>query len=103
MACGMGAVIVWLDGAAVVTSVNPLGPAGLSGEVLVGDHIAEVGGTAVTSVEQARALIVGPSDVPRGCCTCTVTVTPQSFAASLVCFFADIILTRLFQRGAKSC
>jgi hypothetical protein len=71
----MGAVILWLDGAAVVTSVNPLGPAGLSGEVLVGDQIAEVGGTAVTSVEQARALIVGPSNVPRGCDGCT----PRSF------------------------
>jgi C-terminal processing protease CtpA/Prc len=56
----MGAVIIWQDGAVVVTSVNPFGPAGASGEVLVGDHIVEVGGKAVTSVDQARALILGP-------------------------------------------
>ncbi len=58
----MGAVIIWQDGAVTVTSVNPLGPAGVSGEVLVGDHIVEVGGTAVTSVDQARSLIIGPGN-----------------------------------------
>ena len=60
----MGAVVVWQDGAVIVTSVNPLGPAGATGEVLVGDHIVEVGGTAVTSVDQARTLIVGPGIHP---------------------------------------
>jgi C-terminal processing protease CtpA/Prc len=57
----MGAIIVWQNGAVVVTSVNPLGPAGASGEVLIGDQIIEVGGEAVTSVEQARSMIIGPS------------------------------------------
>jgi S1-C subfamily serine protease len=60
----MGCVIVWQDGAVVVTSVNPLGPAAASGQVLVGDHIVEVGGTAVTSVDQARTLILGPGIFP---------------------------------------
>ena len=62
--CGMGAVVVWQDGAVVVTSVNPLGPAGASGEVLVGDCILGVGGVDVTSVEQARGLIAGPGKLP---------------------------------------
>ncbi len=60
----MGAVVMWQDAAVVITSINPLGPAGATGEVLVGDHILAVGATAVTSVEQARALILGPSEQP---------------------------------------
>ena len=65
--CGMGAVIIWQDGEVVVTSVNPLGPAGVSGEVLVGDRIEGVGGVRVTSVEQARGLIMGPGKLPHCC------------------------------------
>ena len=62
--CGMGAVVTWQDGAVVITSINPLGPAAATGEVLVGDHIMSVGAVAVSSVEQARALILGPSEQP---------------------------------------
>ena len=60
----MGAVVTWQDGAVVITSINPLGPAAATGEVLVGDHIMSVGAVAVSSVEQARALILGPSEQP---------------------------------------
>lgn len=74
----MGAVVMWHDGAVVVTSVNPQGPAGASGEVLVGDCIVEVGGTKVTSVEQARGLILGPGKLPLVLLFSTLThiVTP---------------------------
>jgi C-terminal processing protease CtpA/Prc len=65
----MGAVVVWQDGAVVVTSVNPLGPAGVSGEVLVGDRIVAVGSIEVSSVEQARGLIMGPGKLPPLFCS----------------------------------
>ena len=78
----MGAVIIWQDGAVVVTSVNPFGPAGASGEVLVGDHIVEVGGKAVTSVDQARALILGP-----GISSLQLGFTPHALAPLLWLIF----------------
>ncbi len=91
----MGAVIIWQDGAVVVTSVNPYGPAGVSGEVLVGDHIVEVGGKAVTSVDQARALILGP-----GMSSLLLYVTPCTFGG---CIRASLMAHMFSQWEVSSC
>jgi C-terminal processing protease CtpA/Prc len=91
----MGAVIIWQDGAIVVTSVNPFGPAGASGEVLVGDHIVEVGGKAVTSVDQARALILGP-----GISSLLLYFTPHTFGG---CIRTSFMAHMFSQWEASSC